>query len=270
MSILALLIYGQCFGLEISVSNSVVLLSGTIVPGDAERLIGTLIANPVSTTIRINSPGGDVAEAIRLASIVTGSRLRLVVEGNGGFCASACFFLFLAADERVALGGYPNGTIPPALRARKIGFVGIHRTSITFAGADTNSSIEKQDIVVRDTETYLKAHRVPQNLIDEMLSRPSNDIYWISDKDLDTIGMYSPGYEEALVKKCGYIRFSRMVQENWSTSRINEHLKDFDNCAGSFWENERFPLSLEFYIKLKEGWRPWIKSTTTEKKHKAS
>jgi len=232
-------------------------LSGEIRAGDAELLAKFFSLNEIRI-VRIDSAGGDVAEAIRMAALIKGSHIPVGVRPRGGICASSCFFLYLAADSRLAVSANSNGKLPSDWKTHG-GFVGIHRPYVKFSGSNTNLTIERQERATRETEKYLRAQRLPQHLIDEMLSRPSNDIYWLTGKDLATIGEHSAGYSEALVAKCGYMTNSRLSEKNWSTEQENAYIERLTDCQIDLWNRERLPLAKQFYAKLKTGWRPWNK-----------
>ena len=74
-------------------------INGTIVPGDANK-VKTLVAKSNSLGILINSRGGDVLEAIKIANIVEQYRQPVKVAGSG-FCVSACFFIILQVMVKV-------------------------------------------------------------------------------------------------------------------------------------------------------------------------
>lgn len=245
--------------IDFSLSRWPVLdIIGEIRVGDGE-LLAKMLANSTPRAIAISSPGGDVREAIRMAALVKGTHVPLIVKGEGGFCASSCFFLFLAADTRMALISDEDGRLRSDWKSGNLGPLGIHRPYVKFDDQNTNLSIEKQEQVVRDAEVYLKEQRLPQHLIDEMLSRPSNDIYWLSSKDIDLIGEYSAGYSEALVAKCNYMTTMRLAEKNWPSVQNDAYIDRFSDCQQALWERERFPLAKQFYKKLKSGWRPWKK-----------
>lgn len=259
IALVVFFISSSCMALDISISKHELSLSGEIIAGDAERVAKAMYSNDI-TSLVVNIPGGDVSEALKIASLVKGSLIRLRVAGKGGYCASACFFLYIAAEDRTAHSAKDNGQLRPNWQSNAVGAVGVHRPYVKFTGQNANKTIETEEQVVRESEAYLKAQRVPQHLIDEMLSRPSNAIYWLNSKDIQTIGQYNPGYEEALVSKCGYISTQRLLHEiNWSESQINDYLEKFISCERDFWWGERYPLTLQFYSKLKTGWRPWQK-----------
>jgi hypothetical protein len=94
-----------------------ITLRGQIRPGDAERLAARFLAiTPLQisasntyyefpNSLYLSSPGGDVAEAIRIAALVKALALSVAVIPNGtGVCASSCFVIYVAAIERSASG----------------------------------------------------------------------------------------------------------------------------------------------------------------------
>ena len=106
---------------------------------------------------------------------------------------------------------------------------------------------------MRQVRVYLASKTVPQHLVDEMMSRPSNDIYWLKDSDKALIGDYNPGDEEALIAKCGYKRFKTMAIENWSEEKEYQVFK----CMYDYWYEQYVPLQHKYIAKLSNGWRPW-------------
>jgi hypothetical protein len=82
---------------------------------------------------------------------------------------------------------------------------------------------------------------------------PSNDIYWLRDRDLELIGPYSAADEEILIAKCDYKRSGKMFDEGWSQSRIDK----VNSCTFDVWYEHYFEQQLDFVFKLKRGWRPW-------------
>lgn len=92
-------------------SNSVetaLFLFGEIEPKNDLHLRKALREHPEITTLVLNSPGGDVWEGLRLASIVIDKKLSTYVPkvglaGNGS-CDSACSYIFLSGKQRRADG----------------------------------------------------------------------------------------------------------------------------------------------------------------------
>ena len=174
-------------------------INGTIFPGDANK-VKTLVAKSNSLGILINSRGGDVLEAIKIANIVEQYRQPVTVAGSG-FCVSACFFIYIAGNGKAAT--------PIDETARDMflmyGTVGIHRPFLKIPDGKTSSQ-SSQTKIMRQVTSYLENQMVPRRIIDLMMSRPSNDIYWLTSEDIYELGNYPPALEELYITKCGYDR----------------------------------------------------------------
>lgn len=227
-------------------------IDGDIREGDAERLASLLSGARIVTSVNVKSMGGNVQEAIKIASLIQGVQADVRIK-PGELCASACFFIFIAGTYREAsFFTGEQGTLPSEeMRRKGYHYVGIHRPYLSSQDETTASSIDKQRQIMRGVDAYLKQRAVPQYLIDEMMSRPSNDIYWLRKKDIEAIGQYEAGYEEVLIKQCGYSRNNA----EWSDERLDQFL----NCEFDTRERELFPIQRKFIEKLRTGWRPWGK-----------
>lgn len=229
-----------------------IFFSGEIRAGDAERFAVLAARLPVVSNLTINTSGGDVGEAIRLAELVKGLHIDVLVQ-KGGYCVSACFFIFLEGYSRISSWAQDDGSLQSnERRAYPFGPVGIHRPYFSSTAGDVGS-IKRQEEVMRKVRSYLNVRAVPQHLIDEMMGRPSNDIYWLTERDLKLIGDYGPGVEEALVARCGYKRFHQSHAEGWSKERYQA----LAHCTFEHWDEQYVPLQRAFIARLKAGWRPW-------------
>jgi hypothetical protein len=245
------------------------LLSGEIQKGDADKLAKVFIQYAgFEGLLTLDSPGGDVEEALRIASFVKALHLQTRVAG-GGTCASACFFIFLAGIHHIAVG-----TKDGRMTRGSLGYIGLHRPYFKLDSAKRSGSTDaemRQHGVMQKSSDYLRNEDVPQRLIDLMMSRPSNDIYWMTQDDIDQLGDYSPGFEELLISRCGYSR--HMVDDirmEWNSNdpaiaaRGHERAKAFGEC-----QVNAFPDLKEETIKnierLRKGWRPWLKSKVAGK-----
>ena len=228
----------------------VVSLSGKITPGDAERLAAYFMTQRVINTIYLNSPGGDLNEALRIAELVKSGGVRVSVK-SGSICASSCFFIFIAGTDRTAATAADDGSYPKKA-SKKFGYVGIHRPYFAKSDGD-RSSAKQQEAMMAQAKSYLASRGVAQHLIDLMMSRPSNDIYWLSERDLEAIGPYDPGDEENLIRRCNYKRIAKIVEENWSDDQVNRLLE----CESDYWMESYGVKQLLLTEKLSKGWRPW-------------
>jgi hypothetical protein len=146
-------------------------LNGDIAEGDAEKLKAIVKeANDVQrvvATIRLNSPGGNLLEGVRLSEVVKYGRIATAVL-SGGTCASACFIVFAAGSEKYA-----------HYSAR----VGVHGASergqeTLHSGAATVTMAR----VVRDLG-------VPSGIVGKMVVTPPTDMVWLTIDDLRSMNV---------------------------------------------------------------------------------
>lgn len=235
---------------EIYSDRYTIFLDGEIRPGDAEKLAKQLIQDRTFIRVMVNSPGGDLFEAMRLSELI--ERTYLIVRVNpSGYCISACFFLFLSGYERVAVG--PLNEIGSPMDSKIIGAVGVHRPYLKSPTGQAES-LERQEKIIKQIREYLITRSVAQYLIDEMMSRPSTDVYWLTDRDLEVIGPHSASIEEALIAICGYRRTAVMARDRWSEQKIERVI----DCTRDYWDAQYEPLHKQFRAKLRTGWRPWL------------
>ncbi|XVJ68996.1 MAG: hypothetical protein HEQ39_04545 [Rhizobacter sp.] len=251
LSLIVIVLIRPAIGAEIYIKDVNSLhIDGDIRDGDAERVAKLLSQSQRVDIFFVNSLGGDVLEAINIASLVEGAKAQVVVK-KGELCASACFFVFIAGTYRFATGFRgEQGEMPSQVERRKgFRFVGIHRPYLSSKSETTANSINKQKRIMENVRGYLSEKAVPQYLIDEMMSRPSNDTYWLRPKDLEMIGDYESGFEEVLIKHCEYSR------ESWKWSKDRQMI--FDACENNLREKEFHPVQDRFIARLRSGWRPW-------------
>lgn len=239
------------------------LLSGPIAPGDADRLVRMLL-EPLAdrpmlvSELVLESAGGNLGESLRLASLVRGLHLDTRLRA-GGKCSSACFFIFLAGDNRLAAERKAGEQSP--------GRIGLHRPYLSgdaLKKGDPESGMARQQAEMAKISDYLRQESVPLRLIDEMMSHPSNDIYWLSDDDLWQLGEYHPGLEEVLIARCGY-------DKRYTTPAYEKLLASLDEEARAKGKAQLAKLLTcitdtrasfdakrdAFLARLKSGWRPW-------------
>lgn len=274
-------LYQSAFALDLSnPKEHYLLISGVIQKGDAEKLakalIQTTIHNQIPFNLLLNSAGGDIEESLRIASLVKALRLSTVV-ADGGTCASACFFVWLAGETHVAVGIIVSFEFDRILLKMSSGYIGLHRPYLKLDPAKRNGSTDaeaRQHYLMRIIREYLSNENVAQRLIDLMMSRSSNDIYWMTVDDINQLGTYSAGREELLISRCGYSKklLSDVGEEMRSDDSIvvthgKQRFEDFANC-----EVTAFPDLSQEVLKntgrLQKGWRPWIKQKNADKTNK--
>lgn len=248
----------QSVAASITQAGREIYFEGEITKGDAERLAQTLSGGHYTSRVVLNSPGGDLPEALKIASLIQHAHLATRVSPQG-ICASACFFIFLTDSRRDASGIDEITVLKLSGSSSTYGPVGLHRPYMRPDLARTNpqTAMAVQQEVMTKTANYLKTKGVSQRLIDEMMDRPSNNIYWLSDHDILQLGEYPPAIEEALIAHCDYSRYR--YHEKWTEERRGKLV----DCIADFEEKHIVPLRLKAFEKLASGWRPWTTSRKT-------
>lgn len=154
----------------------ILILDGEISAGDADDLKNQIqLANDqgkLVSGVRLNSMGGNLLEGAKLAEIVRYARIATVV-ANGARCASACFIVFAAGNEKYASHS---------------AFVGVHGASdergreTVEAGAATVSMAR-----------LVKNLGVPENIIGKMVITPPDRIIWLTPDELRSMGTTMTG-----------------------------------------------------------------------------
>lgn len=178
------------FSYEKSGDKQLILVVGKIVPGDSVAMIHAIKAATLRESapivLSVDSLGGDVTEALRLAEIIEKLALPVTLRGR---CVSACFFIFASGVGRFS-GKYD---------------VGLHRPFLV-SPQQTEESLKSQKHSIVAIREYFSKKNIPSYLIDLMMSRPSTDIYWLTVGDIELLGNYPPEFEELFIAKCGYNR----------------------------------------------------------------
>jgi hypothetical protein len=236
-----------------------IIIRGGITNGDTQRFINLLKnSNQYLVTVWLDSNGGNVEESLGIAEVVRELRLRTRVI-KGGVCASACFFVWLEGSTRNASG--PNGGA--------FGQLGLHRPYLTSITNDPDS-INKQNRIAAYVRNHLENRHVPRRLIDLMMSRASNQIYWVSLDDFDQyLRPVNPDIEELNIARCGDSSNRLMLLRYRNTGRLtNSDIQELDKNIDSIFdcEGELTIAALEEgYERLEKGWRPKNLKLTAEK-----
>lgn len=198
---------GQLLAAEINVASYTnfnkpvgILISGKIVKGDFQRF-GRLI-DPTENWnnykgyliggVHLDSPGGDVAEAMRIAQLVERSFVSTTVK-SGNSCLSSCFLIFAAGMQRVWSGSSR---------------LGVHRISLVGEELDLNKYGKATMEASQAVENFLVRVGTPRKLIEKMNDTPPSEMYFLSFDWLEREGIYStllsrPAFLDSVEKKCG-------------------------------------------------------------------
>jgi hypothetical protein len=151
--------------------KTIVLLSGEISEGDADTLKASIKAandaGKLVSGLRLNSPGGNLLEALKLANAVQFAKVATNVAGNAT-CASACFLVYAAGATKFA-----NYTAQ----------VGVHGAS-DKQGEETLASGAATVSMARAAKDL----GVPPAIIGRMVVTPPNEMVWLTPQDLLSMG----------------------------------------------------------------------------------
>ena len=180
--------------------DTALFLFGEIEPKNDLHFRKALREHPEITTLVLNSPGGDVWEGLRLASIVIDKKLSTYVpkvglSGNGS-CASACSYIFLSGKQR-----------------RADGELGVHQfysgqsEKMTKIG-DAQGSAQ---FIVSEIMQTLSGSNVPQFVFSKMFEH--SRMYYFDQNELEEIEIDGPNLNSDFRRKTNnFINFlSRQI-----------------------------------------------------------
>jgi hypothetical protein len=149
----------------------VILISGEIKEGDSDTFKAAVKAandaGKLVSSIRLNSPGGNLYEGAKLADAVRFGKMATNV-GQGATCASACFLIFAAGETKFA-----NYTAQ----------IGVHGAS------DENGTETVQSGAATVSMAKIaKELGVPPAIIGRMVVTSPSDMVWLSPADLQSMG----------------------------------------------------------------------------------
>jgi hypothetical protein len=181
-------------------------LDGEIAQGDFEGLRSLLKQKRTEIMyVHLNSPGGDLQEALRIAELVHNAFLYTTVRvdigdpaDRIGHCASACFLVWV--------GGVYRDNSPLFYTRSSLSPFFLHRPHFDASRYSSNDAkvlaqeTARLNSLVRE---YLSTNGVPQRIIDEMMKRSSVDAYRLTREEADSVAGYAAWYEEWLLARCG-------------------------------------------------------------------
>lgn len=151
-------------------SHTMIAMTGEIFPGDENKMMAVLENrvkhHQVTEAIIVNSPGGNVYTALKMASLIERAAIQIGVS-SGEQCASACVLLFAAAPHR---------------------FVGLTAEIYVHQAGDSsaNNSSDTQG-AMNASQAMLEAFirwRVPYSVTRMMVSTPEFSGYLVSPYEL--------------------------------------------------------------------------------------
>jgi hypothetical protein len=172
------------------------VISGDIDPGDYQRFVARIESDEnrflSQNRIIVASNGGDVSEAMKIALLIQSMYSEVTVEPQTGRCLGACFLIYAAADRRATGGERLIGLHRPTL---------IDAVSAALSPADAAAL---EDRALAQVRAFLVANEVPEYLMEEMFHRSSNEVYWLSPQDEQTLGFKSSAFLQYLKTHCAW------------------------------------------------------------------
>lgn len=199
-----------------------------------------------ASSINLNSDGGSILEALKIANIIEKSGLIATVE-NGDTCASACFLLLVSAqfrwvsDDAVVL---------------------IHRPYLPAARTDVDGyskDLKSQQKATAAMRNFLEERSISSSIVDKMMNFPSNDAHQLTlDEMRSDVRNLSPTLEELTIDSCGLS--NRNIFSAGRVFKGPDH-KDDITCIRNFLMSLKgsFTMSLigkERYTSVLESLRP--------------
>jgi hypothetical protein len=146
-------------------------LAGEILPGDAKNLrswLALMRKNDTVPLLFLDSPGGNILEADKLATLIHAVGASVVVK-SGDVCASACFLLFAASPIRYASSD---------------ALIGVHSASLF--GDENLFTLDMTTLMARTASEF----GVPPGVIGRMVTTKPSQMAWLTHDELKEMGVH--------------------------------------------------------------------------------
>ena len=198
------------------VFRGALVLEGQINAGDYDRVRRFLGKKnnfeKISAGVFLASPGGNVLEAMSIGYLLRSLELKTIMptpatrkrpafsligprdlKSRGNFlCASACFFIYIAGNDR---------------EPKQVGLLGIHRPTLKAQVWVKDMPKDRAAAAIRIRKTiafYMRQMGVSDKLNDLMYSVPTNKVHWFTKEEFSAlIRGRTPKLTAALDQKCG-------------------------------------------------------------------
>lgn len=243
-------------------------LQGDIEKGDYESLVGEInIVALLSYDRRplklyLNSMGGDLEEAMQIGRLVNVAGISTFADNSitstkDGKCLSACFFIFVAGKQRFLESESTLGIHRPYFDRKNFG-------SLTAEEAESAYKSIKLDV-----KKYLLEMSLSQNIVDYVLSIPSDKIKYFTITDFNSkIGKNPPHFEEWLISKCtSYPDLTKEEKHDFSMIQTADLFKKIYS-EERFLEMAKSPElanTIGKYIGFSSGYISYIKAKSVQR-----
>jgi hypothetical protein len=165
------------------------VLRGQIVAGDLGRLQGVTAKVPPNQRIvlMLESPGGNVDEAIAIGRYVyTAKIMTVAVQGPG--CHSSCSFVFLAGRDH---DGQPLRIM---MKGARVGFhqgkLGTLPSNKNYSASDMEMATAAGQEIIRRIDAYFQEIKADPEFLRLVLSAPNRSITLLNEFDALRLGIY--------------------------------------------------------------------------------
>jgi hypothetical protein len=149
--------------------QTTITFTGTIVEGDALKFSRLLTRKHPVTVVKLNSRGGNIAEATKIAAMVRNANITTAV-ARGAMCNSACFLVFAAGKQKFAELGAA---------------IGVHSARDNMTGKENDRSAAATVTMAR----LLKSYGVPEHIVGKLVTTKTETMTWLWPDDLRSMGV---------------------------------------------------------------------------------
>ncbi len=165
--------------------QAAIMLKGEIADGDAMKVSRTMgairQAGSNVAVLAVDSPGGKVGEGVIIAELVRTQGVSTFIPSNAR-CASACFMIFAAGRNKVVGDNVAVGIHSASEHV-------MQRASSDGTAHETVTETKTSEVITEQVAIYVQKLGVPHYLAVRMQETPANDVTWLSNADLEAMGV---------------------------------------------------------------------------------
>jgi hypothetical protein len=168
-----------------SEEESYILFQGEIAGGDLIKLseVHKKMPHPTRTTLLLHSPGGDVAEAMKIGDYLEKNSISVTVWLGEPFGKMNC----LSSCVLILAGGFTKNPY---------GRIGIHRPYIGDTSTNPKDAKEKLRLIKIRMADYLENKGVSPQLAEDMFSTPPENIKILSSDEISKYRLNQSNYNK--------------------------------------------------------------------------
>lgn len=157
-----------------------IVLEGDIADGDGDAVEAlmkeTNDSGKLVAALRLDSPGGSLAESVKIAELVQRTKIAVAV-GARARCASACFLIFAAGTEKFVAYGAA---------------IGVHGASDKYGRITPRAAAATVSMA-----RMVREFGVPPGIIEKLIVTGPDEIVWLSADELRSMGAVITGRPRA-------------------------------------------------------------------------